>query len=460
MTLLVLQETRIIRLLCSMVPFAIINSFMLNVALPDIAKQFSISPSLTSWVVTVSGIISALGALIYGKLADHFGIKSLAVFGVLLFSVGSIFCLMAPDFPLLIVGRVIQGIGVSAIPTLAMIVPVRYVDEERRGKAPGTLASVMALSGVIGPIMGGIFTGILHWRFLFLFSTFIILTLPFILKWFPNDVQKKAGKVNLLGAGLLTAFIICLMEAITLLNIWLFIGSICLLILFLIQQRKSINPFIPIHLFQNAAYRYGIIMGAVNTSANFGVFLITPLLFSQFYGLNGFWIGLLLAPSAITSGLLGSYGGALSDREGSRYVVRLSLLLLSIGFLLLSTLSGYTYWVLSLCLILTEIGYVFMQPSLTNWISRKLSVEQSGIGLGVYSLSNFISIAICGAITTKLIELNHFPLINPAAIDSQTAIYSNIYFGFFILAMLSWLFVTFYVKDENGRLLQKNNERI
>ena len=69
MTLSVLQETRIIRLLCFMVPFAIINSFMLNLALPDISEQFTISPSIASWVVTISGIISALGALIYGKLS-------------------------------------------------------------------------------------------------------------------------------------------------------------------------------------------------------------------------------------------------------------------------------------------------------------------------------------------------------------------------------------------------------
>lgn len=91
MNLSILQENRIIRLLCFIVPFAVMNGVMLNIALPNIAIEFRITPSAASCVVTVSGILSALGAVIYGKLADHFGIKNLATFGVLMFSIGSIY---------------------------------------------------------------------------------------------------------------------------------------------------------------------------------------------------------------------------------------------------------------------------------------------------------------------------------------------------------------------------------
>jgi DHA2 family metal-tetracycline-proton antiporter-like MFS transporter len=126
MNLSVAEEKKVIRLLSFIVPFAIIKSYMLNVALPDFGKEFAIRPSTTGWVVTISGILSALGALIYGKLADHYGIRNLATFGVLLFSIGSLFCFFAPNFPLLLVGRIIQGIGVSSIPSLAMTIPARF----------------------------------------------------------------------------------------------------------------------------------------------------------------------------------------------------------------------------------------------------------------------------------------------------------------------------------------------
>lgn len=163
MNLTIAQETKIVRLLCFIVPFAIMNSYMLNVALPDIASDFKITSSLVGWVVTISGILSAIGALVYGKLSDHFGVKNLVTFGIILFSLGSILCFFAPNYPLLLGGRIIQGIGVSSIPSLAMLIPIRYIASERRGKSMGTIAATMAISGVIGPTLGGILTGFFHW---------------------------------------------------------------------------------------------------------------------------------------------------------------------------------------------------------------------------------------------------------------------------------------------------------
>ncbi|WP_423800813.1 MFS transporter [Neobacillus sp. SAB-20_R2A] len=453
MNLSVAQETQLIRLLCFIVPFAVINSYMLNVALPDISVQFGITSSTSSWVVTVSGIISALGTLLYGKLADHFGIKNLATFGVLMFFSGSILCFLAPSYLLLIMGRVIQGIGVSSIPSLAMVIPARYINAERRGKALGMIASTMAFSGVIGPILGGILTGYFHWRYLFLFSMCIILALPFIRKWFPNVVHKQDGMIDISSAGLIAVFIISLMEAITLLNLWLLIVSICFFVFFLIRQKHSAHPFIPLDLFRNASYRHGIFMGALNTSTNFGVFLITPLLFNQVYGLKGHWIGLLLVPAAFISALLGKYGGFLADQKGSRYVLTISIMVLSVGFLLLSTSVGYASWSISICLILTEVGYIFMQPSLANWVSRNLPQEHSGIGMGVYSLSNFLSIAVCGAVITTVVEFDKLPPLNPLAASGQSGIYSNIYFGFFVLTLLNLLFLYKFMYRPERKLI-------
>lgn len=435
------QENRMIRLLCFLVPFAVMNSIMLNIALPFIAAEFDITPSSASWVITISGILSALGALIYGKLADHFGIKNLATFGVLMFSGGSIICFFAGNYSLLIAGRVIQGIGVSSIPSLAMLIPVRYIAEERRGKALGIVASTLAFAGVIGPILGGIFTGYFQWRYLFLFSLLIILALPLIRKWFPNEVHQNKGKIDVISAGLLAAGVILLMQAITMFNLWLFFGSVCFLVLFFIRQKKSSSPFIPLKLFTIPSYRHGILMGAINTITNFGVFLITPLLFSQVYGLKGDWIGLLLVPAAIISGLLGKFGGSLADRKGIRYILIVSILLLSVGFISLSTFAGYTPWGVSICLILAEVGYIFMQPSMAKWVSQNLPQENSGIGMGIYGLSNFLWIAVSGTIVTKLVEFSQWPAINPLAAVGQSEIYSNIYLTFFVLTLLNLLFL-------------------
>jgi MFS transporter, DHA2 family, metal-tetracycline-proton antiporter len=440
MNVSIAEETRIVRLLCFIVPFAIINSYMLNVALPDIAREFEISPSTTSWVVTISGIISALGALIYGKLADYYGIRNLATFGVLLFSIGSLLCFFSSNYPLLIVGRIIQGIGVSSIPSLAMTIPARYIAQERRGKALGIIASVMAFAGIIGPILGGILTGF-HWRYLFLFSLSIILTLPFIRKWLPNEIPKQKEKIDIFSAGLLVAFIVSLMESITLLNLWLLVLSFVFFVLFLLRQKKSSYPFIPFHLFHHTSYRQGMFMGALNTATNFGVFLVTPLFLSEVYGLNGYWIGLLIAPAAAVSALLGKYGGSLTDRKGNQFVLTISAILLSIGFLLLSTFAGYTSWTISIFLIFTEVGYIFMQPSISKLVSSHLPKEHSGIGMGVFGLFNFLTIAVAGAIITKTIEYPEVSSLNPFALLRESGVYSNVYLFFFLLSLLNLLFL-------------------
>ncbi|SHF27681.1 MFS transporter, DHA2 family, metal-tetracycline-proton antiporter [Seinonella peptonophila] len=453
MNLSIAEETKIIRLLCFLVPFAIINSYMLNVSLPEIAKEFAISPSTTGWVITVSGILSALGALIYGKLADYYGIRNLATFGVLLFSLGSLLCFFSSSFPLLLIGRIIQGIGVSSIPSLAMTIPARYITQERRGKALGVVASVMAFAGIIGPILGGILSGI-HWRYIFLFSLIIIVTLPFIRKWLPNEVPKQKQKIDIFSAGLLVAFIVCLMESITLLNIWLLLVCFVFFVLFLLQQHKSSHPFIPFHLFHHASYRQGMFMGALNTASNFGVFLITPLFLSEVYGLKGYWIGFLMAPSAAVSALLGKYGGSLTDRKGNRYVLTISVILLSIGFLFLSTFAEYTSWTISIFLVLTEVGYIFMQPSISKLISSHLPKEHSGIGMGVYGLSNFLTIAIAGSIITKAVEYTKVLPLNPLARVGESGVYSNVYFMLFILSLMNLLFIYKFMYKAEKKLIQ------
>lgn len=82
-----------------------------------------------------------------------------------------------------------------------------------------------------------------------------------------------------------------------------------------------------------------------------------------------------------------------------------------------------------------------MQPSIANWVSKNLSQKFSGIGMGIYGLSNLLSIALSGSIVTKVVEFGKLPPINPLATLGQSGIYSNIYIGFFVLALLNLLFL-------------------
>lgn len=435
------QETQLMRLLLFMLPFGIINAYLLNLALPQIAKTFEITPAVSSLVVTISGIISAVGALIYGKLADSLGIKKIVTFGTILFAIGSIICFLAPTYAILIAGRIVQAIGVSVIPTIGMLTPTRFIAPERRGKALGTLASVMAISGMIGPVLAGILIGFLHWRFLFLFPILLLIALPFVRKWFPDENPQQSIKINTVGASLLVATVICVMQAITFVNWILLVSGLVCLVVFIIQNRRSAQPFLPHHLFTTKSYRHGIYMGIINTAANFTVFLITPLLLTHIYGLTASLIGLVLLPGALLSALLGKYGGMLADRNGTRSVLKLGTLLMGIGFLALSTVVGMPVWMIAICLLFVEVAYIFMQPALANWISQNLPSEHTGIGMGVYNLCNFLAIALCGTLSAKSLEWSSLLVLNPVVSLPAAGVYSNLYIGFFFLAVINLLFV-------------------
>lgn len=432
-----IQERRLIQLICIMIPFSAMNIMMFNVALSDISEELNVSLSSTSWIVTIFGIVYAIGALVYGKLADLFGIRTLALFGVIIFSIGSVIGLVSQDFYVLIISRMLQGIGASSIPTLSMLIPVRFVQKERRGRALGIVASTLAFSSAVGPIIGGFIVGIGHWKALFLFSLAIVVTLPFGYKWLPKENLRKAEQFNYTGVVLLTITIVSFMLSITLLNLLLLLTSIVTLLVFIIQQNKSLIPLIPLTLFRNRDYRRGLIMGGINAAVNFGVLLITPLLFSQAYHLNETWVGLLLFPGAISAAFLGYIGGKLIDYKGNRFVMSFAISLISVGLIALSTISGYSIIGVSFFLIFTGVGYIFMQPTLVNWVSSTLESDESGIGMGVYSLNNFLSTAISGAIASTMLDhISQVP-INPFGAHGISGVYSNVYFFLFILTLMN-----------------------
>ncbi|MGX1830462.1 MFS transporter [Paenibacillus taichungensis] len=119
---------------------SVMNATMFNIVLPNISKQFQISSSQASWIITGYMIVYAIGSVTYGKLTDRYSLKNLLTFGLLLFAIGSVIGLVASEYWMVIVGRVVQAAGASVIPAISMIVPVRYFTSERRGRALGTVA--------------------------------------------------------------------------------------------------------------------------------------------------------------------------------------------------------------------------------------------------------------------------------------------------------------------------------
>ncbi|WP_141335817.1 MFS transporter [Paenibacillus sp. tmac-D7] len=418
---------KLLRVLVFTLIISVMNASMFNVVLPEISRQFQLSASQVSWIVTSYMIVYAIGSVTFGKLADKYRLKDLLTFGLIFFTLGSIVGLAATHFWMIIAGRILQATGASVIPATAMIIPVRYFAPEKRGRALGTTAIGLSLGAALGPIVSGFVTSLASWRLLFALSILSLLTLPFYRKYL-DDERGQVGSIDFVGGLLLAGTVAALLLAVTLSDWSLAAIGAVLFVLFVVRIRSAAEPFVDPALFANKSYTFSLLIAFLATGFMFGIAYTTPQLLSNVNHLNPAVIGFAMFPAAIASALMGRRGGKLADEKGNSFLVYTAALLLLICFLALSTVAGLSpYWI-TLFLVFGSIGQTFMQIAMSNTVSRTLSKEQAGVGMGMFSMLNFISGAATTALIGKTLDLGAPSIrFNPLFGMRDGLIYSNIF---------------------------------
>jgi len=441
----------LIKILAFVLVFSVMNATIFNIVLPVISLEYNLSPSQVSWMLTGYMIVYAIGSAIYGKLADQYRLKDLLTFGLLFFSLGSIVGFLATEYWMIILGRVLQAFGSSVIPAAAMIIPVRYFSPEKRGRALGTSAMGLALGSALGPIVAGLMTSFLSWRFLFFLSLPPLLTLPFFRKYL-DDERKHTGKTDCLGGVLLAGTVSLLLLGITKGNLLLFIACLVSLILFIFWIHRAKEPFIQPSLFKNRKYVFGLGLVFLTTSLTFALPFTTPQFLAKVNHLSPGYIGLVMSPAALTAALMSRKGGHLADKRGNRLLVYIAASLIFTCYFLLSSFLGVSPIFITFILIFGNVGQTFMSVAMSNTISRTLERSQVGIGMGLLSMLNFISGATATSLIGKILDYGNVEFhFNPLSANSAAFIYSNIFFVFAFLIIV----VAFLYTKNFGSLQQK-----
>ncbi|WP_438445509.1 MFS transporter [Gorillibacterium sp. sgz5001074] len=425
---------KLLKILVFTLIFSVMNASIFNVVLPVIGKEFHLAPSQLSWISTGYMIVYAIGSVTYGKLADRYKLKNLLTFGLIFFALGSVVGLSATEYWMIILGRVLQAAGASVIPATGMIIPVRYFPPERRGRALGTSAIGLALGAAMAPIVSGLVTGFASWRFLFLISLLPLLTLPFYRKYL-DDEAGQAKSIDFVGGGLLAGAVALALMAITQSNGFYLIGAVLLALLLVLRLRTAKEPFIDPQLFRNRSYSLGLLIAFLATSLSFGMPFITPQFLSKLNGLSPLATGFAMFPAALVTAIMGRRGGRLADTRGNAFLVTIAAALLFLCFAGLSTAVGAAVLWTSFFLILGNVGQSFMQISMSNAVSRTLPREQTGVGMGFFSMLNFISGATATSLIGKVLDFQSPSLrLNPFVSPEGAYIYSNI---FVVLGLLT-----------------------
>lgn len=255
--------------LCFVVLLGTMNAVLFNVALEDIAKDLSISHSKVSWITVGYALVTAIGSMIYGKLADRFRVKKLFIISIILFIFGSIIGFSNQSFVVVIFARLLQASGGSAFVALAMVTVARIYTPDEKPRALAMISSSIALAVGMGSLVGGAINDILGWPYLFLIMVISIVGIALLMKFMPKEETHYSNDVfhfDFLGALLLFGLIATFLLGVNI-NSWLFVFSFVLFFLFRTRMTKAKYPFIDIELFKNKVYLRLITVGFINNTA-------------------------------------------------------------------------------------------------------------------------------------------------------------------------------------------------
>ncbi|MEI6796158.1 MAG: MFS transporter, partial [Methanomassiliicoccales archaeon] len=233
-----------------------LDAGIVSIAMPTITKDFDSTTALVSWIIILYGLMLSSLLLTFGKLADTIGYKRLFMIGLVVFTIGSVLCGLAGDIYSLIVFRAIQGVGASMIAALTLAMVSMYLPQESKGKGLGIVSTFLALGIGMGPVIGGVLTQYLSWRWIFFVNVPVcIIALVIGLKHIPADdkAAMKKEKFDVTGAGLFFGMIFAFLLAInngtnlgwgSPLIIGLLIAAAILFGIFLLNERRAIAPML------------------------------------------------------------------------------------------------------------------------------------------------------------------------------------------------------------------------
>jgi EmrB/QacA subfamily drug resistance transporter len=390
-----------------------IDSTILATAVPSIVDDLG-GFAQFPWLFSIYLLAQAVTVPIYGKLSDLFGRKPVILFGIAAFVVGSVLCGFAWSMTTLIAARAIQGLGAGAVqPTSMTMVGDLYTVAER-ARVQGYVASVWAISAVVGPTLGGVFSDYLSWRWIF----FVNVPLGGLAAWmlvrrFHETVEKKEHRIDFTGAALLAVgtslVILGLLEggilwawgSVT--SIAILAGGAALLIAFGLVERRAAEPILPGWVFRQR------ILNSTNVaSLAVGVIVIgltsyVPLFVQGVLGTSALVAGFALAALTIGWPLTASLAGKVYLRLGFRTTALIGAGISLLGAALLLLLStGSTVWQVGATCFVVGLGMgMVASPTLVaaqatvDWESRGVV---TGTNMFARSMGSALGIAVFGAI--------------------------------------------------------------
>jgi EmrB/QacA subfamily drug resistance transporter len=364
-----------------------------NVALPAIGREMRLDAVALSWVATAYLLSAAVFLVPFGKLADIHGRKRVFVGGLAVYAATSVVCAAASSFPVLVAGRVAQGLGGGMVFGTSVALVTSIFPPGRRGFALGVNVAAVYLGLSLGPPLGGVLTQQLGWRSVFLANVVLGAVAAALAgrgiagEWreTPDDRLDGTGTV-LYGLGL-SALMYGLGRLPSAAGASLVGFGVATLAGFVAWERRAAHPLLDMALFAgNRVFAFSNLAALINYAATFAVGFLLSLYLQSVRGLGAQAAGGLLAAQPLVMAALSPFAGRLSDRVDPRVVASSGMGLIAIGLGLLALVGPATpVAFLVACLVLLGAGFGLFSSPNTNAVMG--SVEKRSYGVASATLA-------------------------------------------------------------------------
>nr|WP_293782344.1 DHA2 family efflux MFS transporter permease subunit [uncultured Aeromicrobium sp.] len=406
----------------------LVDSTIVSVATPAIRDALDTDYNTVIWVTSAYLLAYAVPLLITGRLGDRFGPKRVYLSGLTVFTVASLWCALTSSVEILILARVLQGLGASLMTPQTMSVITRTFPAHSRGRAMALWGATAGVATLVGPVLGGVLVDVAGWEWIFLVNVPVGI-LGFVLAWrlVPRldththsfdwlGVALSAGAMFLIVFGIQEGerydwgTIAGFVSVPLLIAAGLVVGAVFLWW----QSRIQSEPLVPLSLFGDRNF------SVANAAISMVSFSVTAMSFpfmlwaQSVRGWTPTESGMLLIPMAVVTGVMAPLVGRFTDRIAPRLLTSIGFAASAVGLVLMSRLLTPQASVVGLLLVMALIGFgnAFLWSPLAATATRNLPMSSAGAGSGVYNATRQVgavlgSAAIAAAIESRL--ATHLP---------------------------------------------------